>query len=60
KMYGCQLCNKMFSGPNAFALHMNITHPSAKSYKCTVVDCNKSFVDQRNLRRHLRTHEITP
>lgn len=49
----CSICRKWYSGKSALKVHM-LTHSNQRRFKCN--SCVKTFIDQRTLDRHLRTH----
>lgn len=49
----CSICRKWYSGKSALKVHM-LTHSNQRRFKCN--SCVKTFIDQRTVDRHLRTH----
>lgn len=59
KMHECPECGKKFPRPSGLVTHRN-SHSGAKPFKCTVLNCDKSFTVRSNARRHLKTHGLNP
>ncbi|XP_072385195.1 histone H4 transcription factor-like [Diabrotica undecimpunctata] len=53
--YKCTMCDMTCPKPSILAKHIRFKHISFKPYKCT--ECDKSFVEQCNLKAHMKTHE---
>ncbi|KAL4079495.1 hypothetical protein J3A83DRAFT_4043788, partial [Scleroderma citrinum] len=58
-MHECTECGKKFPRPSGLTTHMN-SHSGVKPFKCTVLNCDKSFTVRSNAKRHLKTHGINP
>lgn len=52
----CHICGKEFSRPSTLKTHI-VVHSQAKPFKCTYLDCNKSYNVKSNLRRHEKKHK---
>ena len=54
-IYKCQLCSEQFELIAALESHVSDAHSAVQpQYQCS--DCNKSFVTESQLRRHMRIH----
>lgn len=55
RKYSCSVCSKAFKRQDHLNGHM-MTHSSKKPYECKFLNCDKSYCDQRSLRRHIENH----
>ena len=53
--YMCDHCGKGFYRKDRLAIHSKTVHFGVKNFVCTM--CEKKFVDNYKLKRHLKTHE---
>lgn len=55
-VYHCQSCNKTFVSPHNFIAHLRDAHHGSHSHACEL--CDKRFISNAELERHLVTHNI--
>lgn len=57
KEFICKTCEKCFKKPIDLRRHSDAVHEKKRPFKCSVVECDKSFSLKCTLDRHLTTHK---
>lgn len=53
----CQVCRAVFEDQENFDSHMQIAHPTGRTYPCKV--CGQDYANPRSLKRHIvQTHKL--